>query len=143
MFGRILLKPEIGREPIYDNIYNNDARSQPFTCVNCSHEVPLDVGLCIGADACDPESVLGAEHGDSVRDHFGILKKSLANGWPFVKVHPCPNCGCRYLVYVARFEPRNGWCQGVLQGITELVPSNKSLKSLVSLAGTGEAGPLA
>lgn len=135
MFGRVLLKPEIGREPVYDSVYNRQGRSQRFTCVSCSCDIPLDIDRCLGVEACDPESVLGPEYGDAVRDHFGILRKSLANGWPFVKVHPCPGCGCRYLVYVAMLEPRNGWQQGVLQGITELVPSNNSLQPTALTGG--------
>lgn len=128
MFGRVLLKPEIGRKPVYDSVYNKEGRGQLFICINCSREIPLDVERCIGAEACDPETVLGHDNGNAVREHFGILKKSLENGWPFVKIHACQNCGCRYLVYVAMLEPRNGWCQAVLQGITELAPSNKSMQ---------------
>lgn len=126
MFGRVLLKPEIGREPVYDNVYNKHGRNQWFTCISCSGEIPLDVERCMGIEARDPESVLGPENGDAVREHFGMHQKSLANGWPFVKIQACPSCGCRYLVYVAMLEPRNGWQQGILQGITELMPSNNS-----------------
>lgn len=128
MFGHVLLKPEIGRAPVYDNVYNKDGRLQQFTCISCAHEVPLDVERCISAEACDPESVLGPENGDAVREHFGILKRSLEHGWPFVKIHTCSNCGCRYLVYVAMLEPHNGWRQAILQGITEFVPSNQSMQ---------------
>jgi hypothetical protein len=126
MFGRTLLKPEIGRKPAYDSVSNKEGRNQLFTCVQCKHGVPLDLERCIGVEACDPESVLGMEYGDVVRQHFGILRTSLVNGWPFVKVHSCPSCCCRYLIYVAMLEPRNGWCQAVLQGITELTPLSSS-----------------
>jgi hypothetical protein len=80
MFGRVLLKPEIGREPVRDNVYNKQGGSQRFTCISCSGEIPLDVERCMGAEAYDPESVLGAQCGEAVREHFGILPKSLANG---------------------------------------------------------------
>lgn len=66
--------------------------------------------------------------------HFGILERSLLHGWPKVRVEACVSCGVRYLVYIAEFEPRNGWCQGVLQGVTELAPSNYAFKRT---AGTG------
>jgi hypothetical protein len=126
MFGRVLLKPELGRKPVYDNVCNKEGRAQSFTCVQCGGRVNLDLVHCIGNEASGPDSVLGPAHGEEVRKHFGILGKSLANGWPFLKVESCPGCGCRYLIYVAVFEPRNGWDQAVLQGITELVPSNSA-----------------
>ncbi len=131
MFGRVILKPEIGREPTYDSVYNREERSQRFSCIHCLTEISVDIVRCIGAEACDPESVLGAENGAKVREHFGILNKSLANGWPFLSIHSCSRCGCQYLVYVAVFEPRNGWEQAVFQGITELVPSNQSFNRTV------------
>ena len=126
MFGREILKPEIGRKPIYDNAHNETGRTQSFACENCGARVVLDIVDCIGRNAHDAESVLGPQEGDQVREHFGILHKSLANGWPFLSVASCPECGRDHLVYVAVFEPRSGWRQAVLQGITELQPSNHS-----------------
>lgn len=123
MFGRTVLKPEIGRKPIYDNVHNKEGRSQSFLCAGCYAPVALDIVDCIGRGAHDPESVLGADRGERIREHFGILSKSLANGWPFLTVASCSACGQSHLVYVAVFEPRNGWQQAVLQGITQLQPS--------------------
>jgi hypothetical protein len=120
MFSRQVLKPEIGREPIYDNLYNEAGRSQHFSCANCNKSVALDIVSCIGRDSHDPETVLGPDQGNYVREHFGILSKSLANGWPFMSIVSCSACGQKHLVYVAVFEPHNGWRQAVLQGITEL-----------------------
>ena len=51
------------------------------------------------------------------------LERSLRNGWPKVRVEKCTGCDKQFLVYVAEFEPSYGWCQAVLQGITELLPS--------------------
>lgn len=123
MFGRDLLRPDLKRKPVYDNLNFRDGRWQTFICAHCHTSIPLDIEQYVGRDE-DPESVLGPANGRAVRIHFGILEKSLANGWPFLKVEICPYCGAKYLVYVAAFEPRNGWSQGVLQGITELLPSN-------------------
>ena len=123
MFGRQLLKPDLNRKPIYDNLYNQDGRWQSFMCAQCDERIALDIELYVGHGQ-DPESVLGEKNGSAVRSHFGILEKSLANGWPFIRVECCKKCSSTYIVYVAAFEPRNGWSQGVLQGITELVPSN-------------------
>ena len=128
MFGHAVLKPEIGRKPAYDNLYNRAGRHQFFSCVSCGKVVPIDIASCAGQEGHDPETVLGPENGVKVREHFGILSKSLANGWPFLKVHVCPNCENPYIVYVAAFEPHNGWVQVVLQGVSELLPSNYSLK---------------
>jgi hypothetical protein len=127
MFGREVLKPEIGRKPVYDNVYNEQGRLQSFFCANCNSRIALDIADCIGRNAHDPESVLGLDQGSKVREHFGILGKSLANGWPLMSVTSCPACGQSHLIYVAMFEPRNGWQQVVLQGITQLQPSNKPL----------------
>lgn len=127
MLGRRILKPDLDRKPVYDNVYNRDGRWQSFICVSCNTEVPVDIEQYVGRGE-DPETVLGPTYGPTVRDHFGILEKSLANGWPYVRVEACASCGAKYLVYVAALEPRNGWCQGILQGITELAPSNQSFK---------------
>jgi hypothetical protein len=123
MFGREVLKPDLRREPVYDSVYNRDGRWQSFVCAQCGTPISLDLEHYVG-DGEDPEGVLGPAHEAAVREHFGILEKSLENGWPYIRVEVCANCGASYLVYVAVFEPRNGWCQGVLQGITEWVPSS-------------------
>ncbi len=140
MFGRVLLKPKIGRKAVYDSVHNLKGRNQRFIRISCSSDIPLDVAKCIGAEARDPEAVLGPAHGDEVLQHFGILSKSLTNGWPFLTVHSCSQCNSTYLVYFAVFEPRNGCRQAVLQGITELAPSNKALKSQPSAAGDAASG---
>lgn len=132
MFGRQVLQPEIGRKPIYDSVYNEAGRSQSFLCANCNTRVALDVVNCMGRNSHDPESVLGPDQGKHVREHFGILSKSLANGWPFLSVASCPACGQDHMVYVALFEPRNGWQQAVLQGITQLQPSNPAAQRTAS-----------
>jgi hypothetical protein len=128
MFGRRILKPDLERKPAYDNVYNRDGRWQSFKCVSCGAPIPVDIEQYVGRGK-DPEAVLGPANGPAVRDHFGILEKSLANGWPYVRVEVCAGCSTQYLVYVAALEPRNGWCQGMLQGITELAPSNDSLQA--------------
>ena len=75
--------------------------------------------------AYTPERVFEANKEKEVLEHFGILNESLTNGWPYLKIEHCSNCSCGYIVYVAVFEPRNGWIQAVLQGITELMNSSK------------------
>jgi len=124
MFGRQIIKPVIGRKPVYDNVRDRDGRWQSFQCSGCGATVRIDLEDYIGQGA-DPESVLGPDWGEAVRDHFGIFKRSLQNGWPKVRIESCSKCSTRFLVYVAEFEPSNGWCQGVLQGVTELASSNK------------------
>ena len=126
MFGHDVLIPEIGRKPIYDSLCNKEGRSHSFACANCSANVEIDVADCAGKNAQDPESVLGPDLGSLVREHFGILTKSLANGWPLLPIASCPACCQAHLVYVAMLEPRNGWQQVVLQGISQLQPSNLS-----------------
>ena len=135
MFGREILKPAIGREPTYDSIYNTDGRTQSFACASCNSRVVLDIVDCAGKNAEDPESILGSGQGALVRKHFGILSKSLTNGWPLMSIASCRSCGQGHLIYVAMFEPRNGWRQLVLQGITQLLPSN------LSFQGTAFGGP--
>jgi hypothetical protein len=120
MLGRVVLKPDLARAPIYDNIYRRGERLQSFRCLSCRCPIEVDFENFIGKPA-SVDAVLGKENGAMVRSHFGILDRSLENGWPKARVEVCAACGKRYLVYVAEFEPRNGWCQGVLQGITELV----------------------
>lgn len=122
MFGRRIIEPDFERKPVYDNVYHFDGRWQSFPCSQCGASISLDLMNYIGQGA-DPEDVLGREAGDLVRNHFGILRRSLTNGWPKLRVESCTACASRYLVYVAEFEPSNGWCQGVLQGVTELVLS--------------------
>jgi hypothetical protein len=132
MFGRQVITPEIGRKPIYDSVYDEAGRYQSFLCASCNTHVALDVVKCIGMDSHDPESVLGPDQGEHIRTHFGILNKSLANGWPFVSVASCPACAEDHLVYIAVFEPRNGWQQAVLQGITQFQPSNTAVQRTAS-----------
>jgi hypothetical protein len=109
MFGLEVLKPEIGREPTYDNVYNTKGRSQSFFCAYCNSHVGLDIVDCVGKNAQDPKTVLGPGQGDLVREHFGILSKSLANSWPRMSIASCAACGQGHLIYVAMFEPKNGW----------------------------------
>ncbi|MDF3822406.1 hypothetical protein P3G55_21075 [Leptospira sp. 96542] len=132
MFGHIVLKPEIGRSPVYDNVYNKQDSTQVFTCAHCGERISLNVVECAGRKSRDPETVVEPDHGAEIRQHFGILEKSLANGWPRLSTVACAKCDCQYLVYVAAFEPRNGWQQLVLQGITELLPSSPSLQPTAS-----------
>lgn len=132
MLSREVLKPEIGREPIYDNVYNTKGRSQSFVCAHCNSRVGLDIVDCVGKNAQDPENVLGSGNGGLVREHFGTLNKSLTNGWPRMSIASCAACGQGHLIYVAMFEPRNGWQQLVLQGITQLQSSNLSFQGTAS-----------
>jgi hypothetical protein len=127
MFGRVLIKPDLSRAPVYDNVYAKDGRVQHFCCVECGEPVAVDLERYIGQFA-DPDTVLGHANAELVRQHCGILPRSLANGWPKVRIELCANCDTQYVVYVAEFEPSNGWCKGVLQGVTQLVPSNNSFK---------------
>jgi len=119
VFGRDLVKPDFSRKPVYDNLYGKDGRWQTFNCSRCKSPVPIDLENYVGK-AQDPEVVLDEIDGEAVKQHFGLLTKSLANGWPKFKTERCANCNAEFLVYVAEFEPANGWRQGVLQGITEL-----------------------
>lgn len=73
--------------------------------------------------------MLGSGSGNLVRSHFGILARSLENGWPKVRLQQCTHCQKEFLVYVAEFEPRNGWFQGILQGITELLPPDSGFEN--------------
>lgn len=132
MFSRVIKEPELSRVPSYDSV-TRCGRFQSFNCVRCARAISIDFENYMGKHA-DPETVLGSEHGEAVRKHFGILERSLRNGWPKVRVEPCPSCDATYLVYIAEFEPKNSWFQGVLQGVTELAPSNYTFKRP---AGTG------
>lgn len=120
MFARVIIAPDQTRAPVYDSV-TRQGRFQSFSCAGCGRSVSIDFKKYIGQD-CDPEAVLGNEHAEDVRQHFGISDHSLRNGWPKVRIETCAGCGVRYVVYVAEFEPRNSWCQGVLQGVTELAP---------------------
>jgi len=127
MFGKQILTPDPNRRPVYDSVSNRAGRKQCFLCIGCGSSVELDLEQYIGQRA-DPECALGPDQGSAIRKHFGILERSLQNGWPKVKLESCDKCHREFIVYVAEFEPSNGWCQGVLQGITELLPSNKQLR---------------
>lgn len=120
MFGRVIIKPDLSREPTYDNINPVSGQWQNFSCVKCGQSVALDMELYVGK-AADAESVLGPKHAQEIRRHFGREDKSLRNGWPKFCIELCPHCQTRYLAYVAEFEPRNGWLQATLQGVTELI----------------------
>lgn len=95
MFGRQIIKPDLERKPIYDNVYHRGGRWQSFQCGTCGASVKLDLENYIGHGA-DPEDVLGKEAGNLVRDHFGILRRSLANGWPKVRIECCTECAARF-----------------------------------------------
>ena len=127
MFGKQILKPDLHRKPVYDNGFNREGRKQSFKCCGCGASVQLDMEQYVG-QAVGPETALGPSEESAIIKHFGILERSLQNGWPRVRVEKCTGCDKQFLVYVAEFEPSNGWCQAVLQGITELLPSNNSLE---------------
>ena len=125
MIGRKLLEPKLDRALDYDSIYKKNGRIQQFNCINCTCFVSVDI--LVGEN---PEAVLGSNNGSAVRAHFDILENSLLNGWPLLKIECCKHCNTQYLIYIASFEPRNGWVQNILQGITELLPINNNLKRL-------------
>lgn len=120
MFARVIIEPDPSRAPAYDSV-TGKGRFQSFGCVRCGKSVSIDFKNYIG-QFCDPEDVLGRAHADHVMQHFGIQGQSLREGWPKVRIETCGGCAARYLVYIAEFEPRMSWCQGVLQGVTELSP---------------------
>jgi hypothetical protein len=122
MFSRVIIEPDLSRVPSYDSVTRH-GRFQSFNCVRCGRAISIDFEKYIGKHA-DPETVLGNEHGEAVMLHFGILERSLRNGWPKVRIEDCASCDATYLVYIAEFEPRYSWFRGVLQGVTELAPSN-------------------
>ena len=128
MFGQIILKPDRQRTPAYDNAHPKKGRLYEYTCT-CGTTLSIDLPSYIG-NYSDQESVLGANWSEPIREHFGLRQdRSLADGWPKFRVEQCSTCGTRFLVYVAVFEPANGWFKIVPQGITELKTSNKGLQS--------------
>lgn len=137
MFGRRLLTPDQNRTPAYDSLAAHNAGNPEtsrwfgFQCANCPEEVKLDLPSYVGTYS-DQESVLGAAQAELIRLHFGLRDgKSLAEGWPKFRVETCRHCSASYLVYIAVFEPANGWYKIVPQGITQL-PSNYSFKATVT-----------
>lgn len=119
MLGCSLLGPDKSRTPQYDVVNNPNGRFYTFGCIKCKVTLQLDLNKYLG-QCSDAQSILGAENENLVKEHFGLAVKTLNNGWPRFRVEQCKNCKAQYLVYVAAFEPRNGWHQLVVQGITEL-----------------------
>lgn len=137
MLGASILKPDISREPTYDSCSHDKGRYYNFSCT-CGSTLTIDLPSYIGTYQ-DPENVLGPEMVEEVRLHFGLRNdRSLVNGWPKFRVETCAKCSISFLVYVAVFEPANGWFKIVPQGITQLLPSNPALKR-----DAPEARPLA
>jgi hypothetical protein len=123
MFGVTILKPDLKREPSYDSASPDSGRHYHFSCV-CGALLEIDLPSYIGTYS-DRETVLGEEHSEEIRVHFGLRQdRSLINGWPKFRVETCAKCKSKYLVYVAVFEPANGWFKIVPQGILQLLPSN-------------------
>jgi hypothetical protein len=128
MFGEAILKPDLNRTPSYDSLKPEKGKIYEFKCI-CGELNKIDVPSYIG-DYQDRERVLGEENSEEIRKHFGLRSdRSLINGWPKFRIEKCLNCEAKYLVYIAVFEPANGWFQVVPQGITQILPSNTKIKS--------------
>lgn len=127
MLGASVLKPDLHREPTYDTGLPDKGRYYSFSCT-CTSPLVIDLPSYIGTYQ-DREEVLGPEMAEELRVHFGLRNdRSLVNGWPKFRVETCPKCNARFLVYVAVFEPTNGWYKIVPQGITQVLPSNPAVK---------------
>jgi hypothetical protein len=127
MFGVSILKPDLNRKPSYDSATPEIGRHFQFACT-CGTSIELDLPSYID-NYQDRETILGIENAENIRAHFGLRQdRSLINGWPKFRVETCAKCKAQYLVYVAVFEPANGWFKIVPQGITQLLPSNPALK---------------
>ena len=123
MFGESILKPDINREPVYDSSNPEIGKTYEFEC-GCGSNFKIDIASYIG-NYQDREAILGQENSETIRMHFGLRSdRSLIDGWPKFRVEKCTHCDRRYLVYMAVFEPANGWYKIVLQGISQLLPSN-------------------
>jgi hypothetical protein len=129
MLGASVLKPDLHREPTYDSGLPDKGRCYSFACTcTCTSTLTIDLPSYIGTYQ-DREEVLGPEMAEELRVHFGLRSdRSLVNGWPKFRVETCTNCSACFLVYVAVFEPANGWYKIVLQGITQVLPSNPAVK---------------
>jgi hypothetical protein len=127
MLGASVLKPDLHREPTYDSGLPDKGRYFSFSCT-CTSTLTIDLPSYIGTYQ-DREEVLGPEMAEELRVNFGLPShRSLANGWPKFRVETCTKCSARFLVYVAVFEPANGWYKIVPQGITQVLPSNPAVK---------------
>jgi hypothetical protein len=124
MFGPSILKPDLNRKPSYDseNPRVGVGKVYRFKCL-CGSVMEIDLPSYIGRYE-DRETILGKENSDAIRTHFNLRQdRSLDDGWPKFRIETCNICGRKYLVYVAVFEPANGWYKIVPQGITQLLPS--------------------
>lgn len=129
MFGRVLLKPDLNRKPLYDSGSPDKGQYYQYLCL-CGQKLQLDLPSYIG-NYQDREDILGEENTGAITRHFSLRQdRSLINGWPKLRIESCSDCGEKYLVYVSVFEPANGWFRIVPQGITQLVPSNKLLQRI-------------
>ena len=119
MFSESILKPDLNRKPIYDSSKSDINKYYKYQCT-CGESMSLDLPSYIG-DYQDRENILGAKNSEAIREHFNLRHdNSLINGWPKFRVEICNNCKTQYLVYVAVFEPANGWFKIVPQGITQI-----------------------
>lgn len=131
MFGVSILKPDLNRKPSYDSAKAEVGKYFRFNCT-CGTSIEFDLPSYIG-NYQDRETILGAENSEKIRVHFELRHdRSLINGWPKFRIETCTNCKEHYLVYVAVFEPANGWFKIVPQGITQLLPFNNSIQGIAS-----------
>lgn len=118
--GQSVLPVDPHRAAAYDSLTDPQSRIFRFTCAGCGECVSTDIASYNGRYA-DPETVLGADRGPEVLRHFALRQdRSLVEGWPKLRIEACAACGVRYLVCVMEREPRNGWHQMAIRGITRI-----------------------
>ena len=120
LFGKSILIPDRNREPLYDSSKQFENQFYSFKC-KCETTINLNLPSYIG-NYSDRDKVLGEENSELIRLHFNLRSdNSLINGWPKFRVEIYTICRKKYLVYIAVFEPANGWYKIIPQGISEIL----------------------
>lgn len=119
--GQRIVSPDQARAPVRDTLHAPDALFA-FACRSCGHTIALNPETYNGTYS-DSDRVLGEGRGNEVRHHFQLMgDRSLAQGWPKLRIEGCASCDARYVVCVMEHEPHNGWYQWSVRGVTALVP---------------------
>lgn len=113
-----VIEPDDTR-PVDDDILRPQ-RDFSFPCATCKAQLSLNLRT-YNANHLSPEEASEKLGLGDLKEHFRLLpNRSLAIGWPKLRIETCPSCASAYIVCVLETEPSNGWHRWTVRGVSAL-----------------------